>query len=132
MNGKKFVCANLIACALAAAFLLFLFLYPHFVIRRLTPRLRQGAEEAKTYVLSEEWEEAEHVFSEVWEAFKEKKAFLKMFFNHEDVDELSVAFDTCGAMISVKEPQALAELARIANIVQYLYEIEAFRWYSLI
>ncbi len=132
MNGKKFVCANLTACALAAAILLFLFIYPYFVMRRLAPQLQQGAEKAKMHVLAEEWEDAERAFSEVWDVFKERKAFLKMFFNHEDVDELSVAFDTCGAMIAVEEAQALAELARIANIVQYLYEIETFRWYGFI
>ncbi|MBE5784570.1 MAG: DUF4363 family protein [Clostridiales bacterium] len=132
MNGKKFVRANGIACAAAAAVLLFLFLFPHFMMRRLSPQLRQGTEEAKKCVLAEDWTGAETEFAQIQDAFLRKKAFLKMFFNHEDVDELSVAFDTCGAMIAIEEPQALAELARIGNIAQYLYEIEAFRWYSFI
>lgn len=132
MSGRRAVCANRIACLAAALLLLFLFLYPNAVLRHFIPDIKHAAQEGKNCILSRDWEGAEAAFSRAETLFLKKKAFLKICFDHEDVDELSVAFDTCAAMLAAEEPQALAELARIANIAQYLYEIETFRWYSFI
>ena len=61
-----------------------------------------------------------------------EKEHLKLFLDHEDLDELDATLVGCQRLIEVQEDkQVLFELEHIINIATYLKEIEVFTIYNL-
>ena len=88
MSPSAFTRINLAACLAALALLLFLFIYPRMVLTELSDRICAGANELIGMIEAGDWAEANAGINAVNDAFQEKKERLKLFLDHEDLDEL--------------------------------------------
>lgn len=132
MSPSAFTRINLAACLIALALLLFLFLYPRMVLAELSETLCAGADALIGQIEAGDWERANAGINEINGAFRTKKEVLKLFLNHEDLDELDATLMGCRRLIEVEEDkQVLFELERVVNIATYLKEIEVFTIYNL-
>lgn len=132
MSPSAFTRINLAACLIALALLLFLFLYPRMVLAELSETLCAGADALIGQIEAGDWERANAGIDEINGAFRTKKEVLKLFLNHEDLDELDATLMGCRRLIEVEEDkQVLFELERVVNIATYLKEIEVFTIYNL-
>ena len=132
MSPSAFTRINLAACLIALALLLFLFLYPRMVLAELSETLCAGADAHIGQIEAGDWERAIAGIDEINGAFRTKKETLKLFLNHEDLDELDATLMGCRRLIEVEEDkQVLFELERVVNIATYLKEIEVFTIYNL-
>ena len=132
MSPSAFTRINLAACLFALALLLFLFLYPRMVLAELSETLCAGADALIGQIEAGDWERANAGIDEINGAFRTKKEVLKLFLNHEDLDELDATLMGCRRLIEVEEDkQVLFELERVVNIATYLKEIEVFTIYNL-
>ena len=132
MSSSAFTRINLVACIVALLLLLFLFTYPRMVITRLSETLCAGAEETMACIKAGDWTRANAGIGRMNDAFQEKKERLKLFLDHEDLDELDATLMGCVRLIEVEEDkQVLFELERIINMATYLKEIEVFTVYNL-
>jgi hypothetical protein len=132
MSPSAFTRINLAACLIALALLLFLFLYPRMVLTELSETLCAGADALIGQIEAGDWERANAGIDEINGAFRTKKEALKLFLNHEDLDELDATLMGCRRLIEVEEDkQVLFELERVVNIATYLKEIEVFTIYNL-
>lgn len=132
MSPSAFTRINLAACLAALALLLFLFIYPRMVLTELSDRICAGANELIGMIEAGDWAEANAGINAVNDAFQEKKERLKLFLDHEDLDELDATLMGCRRLIEVQEDkQILFELERVINIAMYLKEIEVFTVYNL-
>lgn len=132
MSPSAFTRINLAACLIALALLLFLFLYPRMVLTELSETLCAGADALIGQIEAGDWERANAGIDEINGAFRTKKEVLKLFLNHEDLDELDATLMGCRRLIEVEEDkQVLFELERVVNIATYLKEIEVFTIYNL-
>ena len=122
MSPSAFTRINLAACLAALALLLFLFIY----------NVCTGIFNAIGMIEAGDWAEANAGINAVNDAFQEKKERLKLFLDHEDLDELDATLMGCRRLIEVQEDkQILFELERVINIATYLKEIEVFTVYNL-
>lgn len=132
MSPSAFTRINLAACLIALALLLFLFLYPRMVLAELSETLCAGADALIGQIEAGDWERANAGIDEINGAFRTKKEVLKLFLNHEDLDELDATLMGCRRLIEVEEDkQVLFELERVVNMATYLKEIEVFTIYNL-
>ncbi len=132
MSPSAFTRINLAACLIALALLLFLFLYPRMVLAELSETLCAGADALIGQIEAGDWERANAGIDEINGAFRAKKGALKLFLNHEDLDELDATLMGCRRLIKVEEDKhVLFELERIVNMATYLKEIEVFTIYNL-
>lgn len=132
MSPSAFTRINLAACLIALALLLFLFLYPRMVLTELSETLCAGVDALIGQIEAGDWERANAGIDEINGAFRTKKEALKLFLNHEDLDELDATLMGCRRLIEVEEDkQVLFELERVVNIATYLKEIEVFTIYNL-
>ena len=132
MSPSAFTRINLVACIVALLLLLFLFTYPRMVITKLSEVLCAGAEETMACIRVGDWARANAGIEHMNDAFQEKKERLKLFLDHEDLDELDATLMGCVRLIEAEEDkQVLFELERIINMATYLKEIEVFTVYNL-
>ena len=125
MSPSAFTRINLIACLIAFALLAFLFIYPRMQLTELSETLCTGADAG-------DWVQARAGIDEINTAFQVEKEHLKLFLDHEDLDELDATLVGCQRLIEVQEDkQVLFELEHIINIATYLKEIEVFTIYNL-
>ncbi len=132
MSPSAFTRINLVACIVALLLLLFLFTYPRMVITKLSEVLCAGAEETMACIRVGDWARANAGIGRMNGAFQQKKERLKLFLDHEDLDELDATLMGCVRLIKAEEDkQVLFELERIINMATYLKEIEVFTVYNL-
>lgn len=132
MSPSAFTRINLVACIVALLLLLFLFTYPRMVITKLSEVLCAGAEETMACIRVGDWARANAGIGRMNGAFQQKKERLKLFLDHEDLDELDATLMGCVRLIEAEEDkQVLFELERIINMATYLKEIEVFTVYNL-
>ena len=132
MSPSAFTRINLVACIVALLLLLFLFTYPRMVITKLSEVLCAGAEETMACIRVGDWARANAGIGRMNGAFQQKKERLKLFLDHEDLDELDATLMGCVRLIEAEEDkQVLFELERIINMATYLKGIEVFTVYNL-
>lgn len=132
MSPSAFTRINLIACLIAFALLAFLFIYPRMQLTELSETLCTGADAVIGWIEAGDWAQARAGIDEINTAFQVEKEHLKLFLDHEDLDELDATLVGCQRLIEVQEDkQVLFELEHIINIATYLKEIEVFTIYNL-
>ncbi|MEA5060545.1 MAG: DUF4363 family protein [Candidatus Pelethousia sp.] len=127
-----FPLANAIATILATLLILFLFIIPHRYLTQVTSKIRASAREAEYAILRDDLPAADAAITGMCAVFEEAEQPLKLFLNHEDVDELKSALHASRDLTMIDEcGNLLTELQNVLRIVDYWDDTETFNVYNL-
>lgn len=121
-----------IAVLITVLFLTFLFIYPRYFLKKMTGELIRTSKETIDLVQNEEWEKAVSNAQSMVKRFEESRDPLKLFINHEDIDELEEAVKSCLQLAKAEDSgQFLVELVFIISQSSYLESIETLTLFNL-
>ncbi len=121
-----------IAVLITVLFLTFLFIYPRYFLKKMTGELIRTSRETIDLVQNEEWEKAVSNAQSMVKRFEESRDPLKLFINHEDIDELEEAVKSCLQLAKAEDSgQFLVELVFIISQSSYLESIETLTLFNL-
>lgn len=127
MTAKVFIWINIAACSLAGVMLLFLFLYPHHNAIVFRDDMVLHCNKLNEAVSSKEWESARGLIEDAQARFDTELPRLRLFFDHEDVDDLGLALHCAVAYLKEQDSsQASGAIEEVRMIVTYLAGIETF------
>ena len=131
-SHSHYVIANLIMTTASILLLIFLFIYPGIYLRNMAEQVRTLAIDSILAIQKEDFESAQtHVESmtDIYDRYSEP---LKLFLNHQDVDELSASIHgTYQLVLAEDNAQVLLELESIKKQVDFMESIESFSIYNL-
>ena len=98
----------------------------------MTGELIRTSKETIDLVQNEEWEKAVSNAQSMVKRFEESRDPLKLFINHEDIDELEEAVKSCLQLAKAEDSgQFLVELVFIISQSSYLESIETLTLFNL-
>ncbi len=127
MTAKVFTRVNVVAWIAAISVLVFLFLFPHQRISAFEQDMELLCNGLEVALRAEEWEEALGLMESLQARFRAEHPCLRLFFDHEDVDELELGLKTAASYLKQEDAApALGELEKVRAIASYLTGIETF------
>lgn len=127
-----FPLANSIITALAILLIVFLLTVPRHFLTGVTEKLRTAAWEAEYAVLQNDLTTADEAIARMCADFTQAEQPLKLFLNHEEVDELRTALCAARDLAVIDESgNLLTELQIILRIVDYWDDTETLSIYNL-
>lgn len=121
-----------VAVLITVLFLTFTFIYPRYYLTKMTAELISISKETIGLVQNEEWERAVVNSESMVRRFEEARDPLKLFINHEDIDELEEALKSCLQLAKAEDSgQFLVELVFIISQSSYLESIETLTLFNL-
>lgn len=127
-----FPIVNIIATLLAAALIAFLFTVPRHYLMGVTSQLRDKAREAEYAALGDDLVTVDEKVNDMCMVFERAEQPLKLFLNHEDIDELKASLYAARNLAMIDERgNLLSELQNIFRIVDHLDASETFNIYNL-
>lgn len=127
-----FPLANSIITALAILLILFLLTVPRHFLTGVTEKLRTAAWEAEYAVLQDDLTAADEAIARMCTDFAQAEQPLKLFLNHEEVDELRTALHAARDLTMIDESgNLLTELQIVLRIVDYWDDTETLSIYNL-
>ena len=127
-----FPIANMVATALALLFLFFLFTAPRKYLVTFTAKLRDKAREAEYAVLGGDMEAVDTAAAQMCADFEASEQPLKLFLNHEDVNELRASIFAVRDLTMIDERgNLLSELQNVFRIIDHLDASETLNLYNL-
>ncbi|MEG1547235.1 MAG: DUF4363 family protein [Clostridia bacterium] len=131
-RSSHFAVANIIGTVIAIVLLLLLFIFPGHYLQKMTQELDATAEDTTEAVLSGDWQRARRDTLAMRERFDRSKQPIKLFLNHEDIDELEAHIYSAVLLAQVEEGANLLDnVEHIRNAVAYLEGIETFNIFNL-
>ncbi|HOG00503.1 MAG TPA: DUF4363 family protein [Clostridia bacterium] len=132
MRPKTFSALDFISSALAALFLLFLFIYPHIKLNAMRDDIVPLCDAVVEAVEAGDFEEALARGEEIRARFLEDETMFRLIFDHEDVDSALDAIETLLLMIRQQDgPEAAIETENVRSIVTFLAGIETLTFMNI-
>jgi len=127
-----FPTVSLIASILGIAIIIFLFTVPRNYLMSVTYKMRAAALNAYNAVLDGNFETTDKNISDMCEVLEQSEKTLKLFLNHEDVDELRASLHSAQALSLIEESgNLITELQDIIRILNYWDDSETLNIYNL-
>lgn len=127
-----FPTANIIITSFAVLLMIFLLIAPRHFLTGVTEKLRVAAREAEYAVLRNDLGAADEAIAKMCADFEEAEQPLKLFLNHEEVDELKASLNAAWDLAMIDEcGNLLAELQNVLRIVDYWDATETLTIYNL-
>ena len=125
LNRNSFPIAAAIAAALAVALLAFLFTVPGNYLRDMTARLRTMTHEAEQAAVLGDMETAAERIEAIAREYRSRRDKIKMFFHHDDLDELDKTLVTCRDLVAMGQSDNLiCEIDTILGILDHMDAVE--------
>ena len=125
MHYKIFTWVDIVACALAVALLIFMFICPYKLAKSYYDSFSKAGKEMLALTKAESWAEASERMDIIVAEFYSMRGRMCFFYDHEDIDELE------GCILSARElimredgSQSVSELIRALVIADYLFGIQ--------
>jgi len=132
VRPKTFSALDFISSALAALFLLFLFIYPHIKLNAMRDDIVPLCDSVVEAVEAGDFEEALARGEEIRARFLEDETMFRLIFDHEDVDSALDAIETLLLMIRQQDgPEAAIETENVRSIVTFLAGIETLTFMNI-
>jgi len=132
MSRKTYPWINTLACALAAAFLIFVFIYPHFKLKNFSYDIVTDTHALIDAVQAEEWTRADALIAKIEARVMKDVNMMRFFLDHEDIDQLQAVVKGAHRLVEQRDnAQLLFELEHMINIAEYIKGIESFRLYNV-
>jgi len=132
VRPKTFSALDFISSALAALFLLFLFIYPHIKLNAMRDDIVPLCDAVVEAVEAGDFEEALARGEEIRARFLEDETMFRLIFDHEDVDSALDAIETLLLMIRQQDgPEAAIETENVRSIVTFLAGIETLTFMNI-
>ena len=129
---SKFPLANVCITLAALLAVFFLFTVPRRYLLQVAGSLRQGALDAQQAVLVGDLETADEALARICSQMQEAEQPLKLFLNHEDVNELKASLEASRNLAAIDEAgNLLTELQNVLRIVDHLVASETLNIYNL-
>lgn len=127
-----FPLANAITTISAMLLILFLLTVPRSYLIKVTSKLRSGAREAEYAVLRDDLMAVDEAISGMCADFEEAEQPLKLFLNHEQVDEVKASLHAARDLTMIDEcGNLLTELQNVLRMVDYWDDTETLSIYNL-
>ena len=104
-NKSGFPIAAAIAAAIAVAMLIFLFTVPGNYLRDMTAKLRVMTHEAEQAAVLGDMATAAERLDAITREYNSRRDKIKMFFHHDDLDEMEKTLITCRDLVAMGQRQ---------------------------
>lgn len=131
-RANTYAVHSLVSGAVAALFLICIFIFPAMYLKNMTEDIDVLAADAIRAVQNEDYASARQDVIRIQERFLLAHQPLKLFLNHEDIDELEVLISIAVSVSEIEDgAELLNSLERIRSCADYLENIETFSLYNL-
>lgn len=113
------------ACIITVLILAALFVFPARYLEKMADRITREAELARLTIMEEKQNYAREHILNMHSEFEKRKDIIKLFFHHEDVDEMERAMKTALDLSALEESDNLiCELNSILQIAEHMRSVE--------
>ena len=124
-NKNGFPIATAIAAAIAVAMLIFLFTVPGNYLRDMTAKLRVMTHEAEQAAVLGDMATAAERLDAITREYNSRRDKIKMFFHHDDLDEMDKTLITCRDLVAMGQSDNLiCEIDTILGILDHMDAVE--------
>lgn len=128
----RFPLVNAILTAAAALLVIFLLTVPRLFLFQVIPQLRSAAQEAEQALLRGELNTVDAAMAQMCVDFDAVEQRLKLFLNHEEVDEFHASLHAARDLALIDERgNFLSELQDLLRILDYWEGSETLNIYNL-
>ncbi len=129
---SNFPLANVCITLVALGIVLFLFIVPRRYLIQVAGDLQAGVIEAQQAVLHGDLERVDMALNRMCARLGETEEPLKLFLNHEDVNELKSSLEAARNLARIDESgNLLTELQNVLRILDHLVASETLNLYNL-
>lgn len=133
-NSLRSELTNLLMCILLVLALVFLFIFPRNYLNDLLDDINIYANNTKIGIEEDNGDKIIENTQKMVDRFQKSSNILKLFLNHEDVDELELYIDSCYYTAKIERKEYHIIIDNLENILQkceYLFDVETFTVYNL-
>lgn len=130
-NPRPHLRAAFLASFVAAALLLYLFIFPSRQVHSLDETLSPYAQSVTDAVVAGNWSAARELTLEMYELFLPYDNSLRLYLNHVDVDELKTRLFSCLNLARAEDDQIIVDLEDVKSRLKYLKNVETFSLWNL-
>lgn len=133
-NSLRSELTNLLMCILLVLALVFLFIFPRNYLNDLLDDINTYANNTKIGIEEDNGDKIIENTQKMVDRFQKSSNILKLFLNHEDVDELELYIDSCYYTAKIERKEYHIIIDNLENILQkceYLFDVETFTVYNL-
>lgn len=130
-NPKPHLRAALYSSLVAAAFLVYLFIFPPMQVHSLCEKLLPYAEAGTQAVIDGDWENARELTVLMYELYLPYDKPLRLYLNHVDVDQLRTRLLSCRNLARAEDDQIIVDLEDTKSRLNYLKSIETFSLWNI-
>ena len=127
MRYKIFTWADITACIIVIAMLLFVFIYPYHLSKDYYESFSDSQQRVLEYTKDENWSEAQKLMGKIETDFYAKRDAMRFFYDHEDIDELEGYILSAQELVLREEgEQSASELLHALIVADFLRGIQTF------
>lgn len=133
-NSLRSELTNLLMCILLVLALVFLFIFPRNYLNDLLDDINIYANNTKIGIEEDNGDKIIENTQKMVDRFQKSSNILKLFLNHEDVDELELYIQSCYYTAKTDQKEYPVIIDNLENILQkckYLFDVETFTVYNL-
>ena len=127
MRYRIFTWADITACIIVIAVLLFVFIYPYCLSRDYYELFYDKQQRVLECTREENWGEAQKLMEAMTTDFYAKRDSMRFFYDHEDIDEIEGYIRSAQELILREESeQSASELMHALIVADFLRGIQSF------
>lgn len=133
-NAFRSELMSLIICIVLSLMLIFLFVFPRKYLNNFLDDINSYALNTRDGVMEDNKEKTKLNTEKMVLLFEDSSNLLKLFLNHEDVDELEVFINSCYYTCRTDKTDFHVMIDNVENILkkcEYLFDVETLSLYNL-
>lgn len=133
-NSSRSSFFSLIICAVLLLFLTFLFIFPRQYLSNFLNDITYHALNTRNAITQNDRKKAADNAEDMLVCFDKASKPLKLFLNHEDVDDLGLCINSCYYTVKTPDSELVDIAHNIENILkkcEYLFDVETLSLYNL-